>query len=206
MNTTEIVPTARDLTSDDREESVSLLSQTIAEVPFYQWLLGGKENTEAIAWYADTMFSAHIPGGARGVFDEAGHLYGLVLWTTSDRPATPLNEDGRNAAATMIASIPGFPQRYHEMRESERVWTPPERCFAVAFTAVDPHGRRKGLLSGLIDPLVAEADADGSAVLARTSDPELAQTYLRRWNAPTRAEFTLTDGPTIWIVQRDAPV
>ncbi|MDL9946995.1 hypothetical protein QSJ19_15630 [Gordonia sp. ABSL11-1] len=195
----------RDLSWEDRDLAVPLLAAGVAEVPLYRWLLGAGPDGDVIRWWADSMFAAHVADGARGLVEDDGTMRGVILWSPPNRCQTEYPEDLRRTTAEMVTRIPGFVQRYEEMATAETSASPAEASLGIVFAGVERNCRRRGLLGDLVDPVIAMADDGGAPVVVQTSDPQLAVTYERRWRTTPRTHYTVTGGPTVWILQRDPP-
>ncbi|RPA06079.1 hypothetical protein [Gordonia sp. OPL2] len=195
----------RDLNWEDRDIAVPLVATGIGEVPLYRWLLGADPGDDVIHWWADSLFAAHVADGARGLVGDDGTMRGVILWSPPNRRPTEYPEDLRRTTAAMITRIPGFTQRYEEMVTAETAASPAGTSLGIVFAGVERTSRRRGLLGDLVDPVIAMADDGGVPVVVQTCDPQLAVTYERRWRTTPRAHYTVTGGPTVWILQRDPP-
>ncbi|MDL9937931.1 hypothetical protein QSJ18_14350 [Gordonia sp. ABSL1-1] len=198
----------RDLGPADEASALEVLERSVVEVPLYRWLLGDECTAEQARRWSQVLLAVHLHDGARAVFaEEPGRLTprmcGLVLWSSTDHARG--GDAGRlhRLITDMGQADAGFLRRYQEMAAADAAaWTPPASV-DVVFAAVAPNMRRTGVLADLVDHVVALADRNGVAVIARASDPALAATYERRWSTTPRAEFVVTDGPRVQILQRD---
>lgn len=187
-------------------DAVALIARGVLEVPLYRWLLGDEKLNDRATLWAELLIASHGGDGARGCYDETGGLRGVALFAAPGRTPPMYTDTLRERTRAMVQEVPGFLGRYREMTEADADYRPSSTPLDIVFASVDASARRSGVLAELVDPLIETADRAGVSVLARASDPALAAVYERRWGTTPRARYRVTDGPTVWILQRDPAV
>lgn len=196
--------TSRQLSESDRETALDLLEHGLREVPVYRWLIGDDAPVEAYRWYGEILFVEYLHG-LHGVFDEQGELIALIAVSATTDEAGRIDEDLKARTRHQVQAIDGFVHRFTELQRKSEEAQVAERPIRVIFALVRPDHRRGGTLAGLVDPVIQRGRRERLPVTASTSDPQLSELYARKWNALVRAEFTLTDGPTVWVQRVDPP-
>ncbi|WP_042376895.1 hypothetical protein [Gordonia alkanivorans] len=194
---------SRPLTESDRESALDLLENGLLETPMYQWLLGADAPSEAYRWYGEVLVAENLHG-LRGVFDESGALIALIALAYPTRPAGRVDDELMARIRHFVGALDGFPDRFTELRRSQKEAATDDRAIEILFALVHPDRRRGGTLAGLLDEVIGMGRRDDLPVVAGTADATMSEVYVRRWDAPVRGEFTLTGGPTVWI-HRIAP-
>lgn len=184
-------------------DAVAIIAHGVVEVPLYRWLLDDDDPDGRARLWAELLIASYGAGGARRSHDEVDRLRGIALFASPDRTPPRYVDTLRRRTLQMVEEIPGFAERYQEMRRGEARYSPSSTPLDIVFAAVDTSSRRSGVLAELIDPLIDTADRAGVPVIARASDPALAAVYERRWGTTPRAEYRVAGGPTVWILQRD---
>ncbi|MGW6035954.1 hypothetical protein ACWFOS_20105 [Gordonia terrae] len=196
--------TTRQLVDSDLEQALDLLERGLREVPVYRWLIGADAPTDAYRWYGEILFVEYLHG-LRGVFDERGQLVALIAVSATTDEAGRADEDLRARTRDRVQTLDGFIHRFTELQRKSAEAQVAENPIRVIFALVHPDHRRSGTLVGLVDPVVERGRHEQVPVTCSTSDQQLSALYARRWNALVRAEFTLTDGPTVWVQCVDPP-
>ncbi|MBN0974326.1 MULTISPECIES: hypothetical protein [unclassified Gordonia (in: high G+C Gram-positive bacteria)] len=197
--------TTRPLIDSDLYNALDLLEKGLREVPVYRWLIGADAPPEAYRWYGEILFVEYLHG-LTGVFDEIGTLIALIAVSATTDEAGRADEDLRARTRERVQTLDGFIHRFTELQQKSAEAQVAENPLKVIFALVHPNHRRGGTLVGLVDPVVERGRREGLPVTCSTSDPQLSALYARRWDAHVRAEFTLTDGPTVWVQRVDPPV
>jgi hypothetical protein len=197
--------TTRQLAESDRETAIDLLEHGLREVPVYRWLIGDDAPVEAYRWYGEILFIEYLHG-LHGVFDERGELIALIAVSATADEAGRVDDDLKARTRHHVQAIDGFINRFTELQRKSEEAQVAENPIRVIFALVRPDHRRGGTLAGLVDPVIERGRLERLPVTASTSDPRLSELYARKWNAQVRAEFTLTDGPTVWVQRVDPPV
>ncbi|UPW10610.1 MULTISPECIES: hypothetical protein [Gordonia] len=197
--------TSRQLVESDRETALDLLEHGLREVPVYRWLIGADAPVEAYRWYGEILFIEYLHG-LHGVFDERGEMIALIAVSAPTDEAGRIDEDLKTRTKHQVQAIDGFIHRFTELQRKSEEAQVAENPIRVIFALVRPDHRRGGTLAGLVDPVIERGRREGLPVTCSTSDEQLSALYARRWNALVRTEFTLTDGPTVWVQRVDPPV
>ncbi|MGP3706028.1 GNAT family N-acetyltransferase [Gordonia paraffinivorans] len=192
----------RRLSASDRDAALDLLEGGLQEVPVYRWLLGEDASVDVFRWYGELLFVEHL-SGLRGIFDESGALVALIAVNTNADEAGRADDDLRERSKRYITTIAGFAQRFRELKEKSAATAVKEDAIRVIFALVHPDHRRNGTLSTLVEPVIERGRREGLPITASSSDPALKELYRRKWGGQICAEFTLTDGPTVWVQRLD---
>ncbi|WP_078112181.1 hypothetical protein [Gordonia sp. IITR100] len=196
--------TSRRLVESDMETALDLLERGLREVPVYRWLIGADAVAEAYRWYGEILFIEYLPG-LRGVFDENGELIALIAVSAPTDEAGRIDDDLKERTKQIVQELDGFIHRFTELQRKSEEAQVAENPIKVIFALVHPEHRRGGTLAGLVDPVIERGRREGLPVTCSTSDEQLSALYARRWDAQVRAQFTLTDGPTVWVQRVDPP-
>lgn len=196
--------TSRRLVESDMETALDLLERGLREVPVYRWLIGADAVAEAYRWYGEILFIEYLPG-LRGVFDENGELIALIAVSAPTDEAGRIDDDLKERTKQIVQELDGFIHRFTELQRKSEEAQVAENPIKVIFALVHPDHRRGGTLAGLVDPVIERGRREGLPVTCSTSDEQLSALYARRWDAQVRAQFTLTDGPTVWVQRVDPP-
>ncbi|MFC9981463.1 hypothetical protein [Gordonia sp. NPDC127522] len=196
--------TSRRLVETDMETALDLLERGLREVPVYRWLIGADAVAEAYRWYGEILFIEYLPG-LRGVFDENGELIALIAVSAPTDEAGRIDDDLKERTKQIVQELDGFIHRFTELQQKSEEAQVAENPIKVIFALVHPDHRRGGTLAGLVDPVIERGRRQGLPVTCSTSDEQLSALYARRWDAQVRAQFTLTDGPTVWVQRVDPP-
>lgn len=196
--------TSRRLVESDMETALDLLERGLREVPVYRWLIGADAVAEAYRWYGEILFIEYLPG-LRGVFDENGELIALIAVSAPTDEAGRIDDDLKERTKQIVQELDGFIHRFTELQRKSEEAQVAENPIRVIFALVHPDHRRGGTLAGLVDPVIERGRREGLPVTCSTSDEQLSALYARRWDAQVRAQFTLTDGPTVWVQRVDPP-
>lgn len=194
---------SRPLTESDRESALDLLENGLRETPMYSWLLGDDASAQAYRWYGEVLFAEHRHG-IRGVFDDADTLIALIATSDPERPAGNVDDDLKARIRHYVRALDGFTDRFTELRRTQKDAAVDDRAIEILFALVHPDHRRGGTLTALVDEVVDRGRREDLPVVAGTADATMSEFYVRKWDALVRGEFTLTDGPTVWI-HRVAP-
>ncbi|MEO9326619.1 hypothetical protein [Gordonia aurantiaca] len=194
----------RPMTEEDREAALDLLESGLQEVPMYRWLLGEDAPSDAYRWYGELLFAENL-AGLKGTFDAAGDLIALVAFSEPGRRSAPVSEELKAQNNHWVRALPGFPQRLTELRTKAADASVADEPLSIMFALVRPDHRRNGTLTALVDPIVRDGLRRGWVVVTTTADPVMSDYYARRWNAPVRARYTLTDGPSLFVHRADPP-
>ncbi|MFE0749394.1 hypothetical protein [Gordonia sp. NPDC058843] len=196
--------TTRQLVESDREAALDLLENGLREVPVYRWLIGDDAPPDAYRWYGEILFIEYLHG-LHGVFDEEGELIALIAVSATNDEAGRIDDDLKERTKRQVKAINGFIHRFTELQRKSEETQVAENPIRVIFALVHPDHRRGGTLAGLVDPVIERGRRERVPVTCSTSDEQLSALYARRWNALVRAEFALTDGPTVWVQRVDPP-
>ncbi|MDF6103871.1 hypothetical protein [Gordonia hongkongensis] len=196
--------TSRRLVESNMETALDLLERGLREVPVYRWLIGADAVAEAYRWYGEILFIEYLPG-LRGVFDENGELIALIAVSAPTDEAGRIDDDLKERTKQIVQELDGFIHRFTELQRKSEEAQVAENPIRVIFALVHPDHRRGGTLLGLVDPVIERGRREGLPVTCSTSDEQLSALYARRWDAQVRAQFTLTDGPTVWVQRVDPP-
>ncbi|MCT1356185.1 hypothetical protein [Gordonia sp. p3-SID1431] len=196
--------TSRRLVESNMETALDLLERGLREVPVYRWLIGADAVAEAYRWYGEILFIEYLPG-LRGVFDENGELIALIAVSAPTDEAGRIDDDLKERTKQIVQELDGFIHRFTELQRKSEEAQVAENPIRVIFALVHPDHRRGGTLAGLVDPVIERGRREGLPVTCSTSDEQLSALYARRWDAQVRAQFTLTDGPTVWVQRVDPP-
>ncbi|MBR7191006.1 hypothetical protein KB201_02435 [Gordonia sp. SCSIO 19800] len=196
--------TSRRLVESDMETALDLLELGLREVPVYRWLIGADAAAEAYRWYGEILFIEYLPG-LRGAFDERGELIALIAVSAPTDEAGRIDDDLKERTKQIVQELDGFIHRFTELQRKSEEAQVAENPIKVIFALVHPEHRRGGTLAGLVDPVIERGRREGLPVTCSTSDEQLSALYARRWDAQVRAQFALTDGPTVWVQRVDPP-
>jgi GNAT superfamily N-acetyltransferase len=196
--------TTRQLLASDRNAALDLLQYGLREVPVYRWLIGEDAPADAYRWYGEILFIEYLPG-LRGAFDERGALIALIAVSAPTDEAGRIDDDLKERTKQIVQELDGFIHRFTELQRKSEEAQVAENPIKVIFALVHPEHRRGGTLAGLVDPVIERGRREGLPVTCSTSDEQLSALYARRWDAQVRAQFTLTDGPTVWVQRVDPP-
>lgn len=196
--------TTRQLLASDRNAALDLLQYGLREVPVYRWLIGEDAPGDAYRWYGEILFIEYLPG-LRGAFDERGALIALIAVSAPTDEAGRIDDDLKERTKQIVQELDGFIHRFTELQRKSEEAQVAENPIKVIFALVHPEHRRGGTLAGLVDPVIERGRREGLPVTCSTSDEQLSALYARRWDAQVRAQFTLTDGPTVWVQRVDPP-
>lgn len=197
----ESVAGSRHLTVDDKEVALDLLESGLQEVPVYRWLLGEDAPPDAYRWLGELLFEENIHG-LYGVF-ESDELIALAAVTDPESPPAAGSEQLKERTRHYVRSLDGFVDRYREFRQACADATVPD-AIDILLVLVHPDHRRRGVNDQFAGPALEEARRRGVPVTTSTSYPYMSAYYLK-YNAPVHAEYTLTDGPTVWVHRWDPP-
>ncbi|WP_244970900.1 hypothetical protein [Gordonia jinghuaiqii] len=197
--------TTRQLLASDREGALDLLELGLREVPVYRWLIGEYAESDAYRWYGEVLFVEYLRG-LHGVFDESGRLIALIAAAGTGDDAGLIDEGLKARTREYVRKIDGFISRFTELQKKTEDAKVADHAVKVIFALVHPDHRGGGTLATLVDPVVERARRLGLPLTCSTSDAQLSKLYARKWNALVRAEFTLTDGPRVWVQRIDPPV
>ncbi|ATD69450.1 hypothetical protein BPODLACK_00210 [Gordonia sp. YY1] len=195
---------ARLLTESDREDALDLLETGLREVPAYRWVLGEEAPAHAYRWYGEVLFAENL-AGMYGVFDESGRLIALAAISEPGRANGIVDADLKERNRYYVRTLDGFVERFTEFRRANAEASVADESIGIIFGLVHPDHRRSGVLSRLVDAIVEKGRRQGLPVTAGTADPVMSAVYTRRWKSVVRAEYTLTDGPTVWVHRVDPP-
>lgn len=197
------VPGCRHLTEDDREVALDVLERGLREVPIYSWLLGADSPPEVYRWYGRVIFEENLRY-LYGVF-ESDALIALALVTDPEKPsaAEPVSDELMMLNRRYATSVDGFPKRFHELREVGADAEVPG-AIDVTLELVLPEYRRRGISARFLDAAREAGRRMGVPVTGSTTHLHMSKFYSERY-APIHAEFTLTDGPTVWVHRWDPP-
>ncbi|GAA12204.1 hypothetical protein GOALK_050_00580 [Gordonia alkanivorans NBRC 16433] len=204
MNEHDSISNTRLLTADERAEALDLLETGLWEVPMYRWLLGPSAESDAYRWFGEVLFADHLPG-LHGRFSETGDLLGLVATAEPNHSTQPVDQDLTARTRHFVTTLDGFVERFTELREKSResMLTGTVR---LVFGLVHPDHRRRRVLSDLLRPIVDQTGRRGLSATLGTADPQLREFFCRRsWGGEVYGEFSLTDGPTVWLVRIGPP-
>ncbi|MBD0862246.1 hypothetical protein IA539_13625 [Gordonia sp. zg691] len=196
--------TTRQLLPSDRESALDLLENGLREVPAYRWLIGADAPVDAYRWYGEILFVEYLHG-LQGVFDESGALIGMIAVSDSIEEVGRIDEDLKARSRHHIQAIEGFVGRFTELQRKSEDAKVADDPIRVIFVLVHPDRRKSGTLAVMVDPVVARVKRERRPLTASTSDAGLSRLYARKWDCQVRAEFTLTDGPTVWMQRIDPP-
>ncbi|WP_238421271.1 hypothetical protein [Gordonia sp. 'Campus'] len=196
--------TIRPLSLPDLDLALDLLQDGLREVPMYRWLIGDDAEPDAYRWYGEILFVEYLHG-LRGIFDDAGVLIALIAVSDNTEESGRIDDDLKERTRRRIRELDGFPHRFNELQQKSAESTVADDPIRVIFVLIHPDHRGGGILAQLVDPVVARVHREGRPLTCSTSDAQLSDLYARRWSAFVRAQFTLTDGPTVWV-QRIDPV
>ncbi len=188
----------------DKDTALGLLERGLREVPVYRWLLGEDASADTYRWYGELLFTETFHG-LRGLFDDSGSLLALMAISEPSHERVPVDEDLAARTRHHILAIDGFIDRFTELRNANAAASVADHAICIVFVVVHPDHRRAGTLTSLADPVVERGLREGIPVVASTADPVMSEVYTRRWRAPVRAEYSLTDGPTVWVHRSDPP-
>nr|WP_223205275.1 hypothetical protein [Gordonia jinghuaiqii] len=188
----------------DRESALDLLENGLREVPAYRWLIGADAPVDAYRWYGEILFVEYLHG-LQGVFDESGALIGMIAVSDSIEEVGRIDEDLKARSRHHIQAIEGFVGRFTELQRKSEDAKVADDPIRVIFVLVHPDRRKSGTLAVMVDPVVARVKRERRPLTASTSDAGLSRLYARKWDCQVRAEFTLTDGPTVWMQRIDPP-
>ncbi|MDS1115905.1 hypothetical protein RD149_19340 [Gordonia westfalica] len=192
----------RRLIATDRDAALDLLENGLREVPVYRWLIGDEAPSDAYRWYGEVLF-IECMNGIEGIFDSAGRLTALIAVLGSPSEAGRIDDDLKHRTRQWVQSIDGFADRFRELQSKTDEAKVADEAIRVVFALVERGHRGGGTLAELVDPVVERAQRLELPVTASTSDPRLSDLYARKWNCLVRTEFSLTDGPTVWVQRRD---
>ncbi|ETA06086.1 MULTISPECIES: hypothetical protein [Gordonia] len=193
---------ARPLVVSDRDGALDLLENGLREVPVYRWLIGDDAPADAYRWYGEVLL-VECMNGLQGIFDDTGNLTAVIAVSESSEEAGVVDGELKDRTRRWVQRIDGFVDRFRELQSKTDEAKVADEAIRVIFALVHPERRGGGTLAALVDPVVERARRLGMPVTASTSDPRLSELYARKWNCLVRAEFTLTDGPTVWVQRLD---
>lgn len=189
----------RPLTDDDRPDALDLLGPEMRGVPVYRWLIGEDAPADAYRWYADILFTDLLPG-LRGMFTDDGRLVALIAVAGPDHSAQPISDELASRSQHYVTALAGFIARFRELQEKSAACVVPG-AVSIVFALVHPDHRENGSLTALLEPVLTDALGHGSPVTTSTADRHMVGVYTRKWAGRVYAEFTLTDGPTVWFLR-----
>lgn len=197
---------ARALRLDDpaeRERAVRIVAQGLPDIPHLCWIFGDLMSPRLARWFAEVELNPHRTSGVHGAFTESGELCGVVVWTAPDHvkvaPLPEQVEQGRE----LIGGDEAFMARFKENADAEQDSQCAPEVVSVILAAVAPEYRRSGVLQAAVRPVIAEVDRRGVSGILRAGTRELADAYIRTFGLVERAEYTLPDGPTVWVLERE---
>lgn len=195
--------TCRILEPDDRAAAVDLVADAIMELPAYRWLCGEALTAESARWLADVRCVGIDWGGVLGAFDAAGKLCGVAVLTLPGAPVPDPTAEQVEFTTRFVRDNPGFAERYMEMGRATDQFLVGDDCIDVAFAAVAPDVRMAGVLSALVLAVGALAVERGLSVVLRTTFPDHAEAYRRKWLVAELGSYAHPCGETVWVFRRD---
>lgn len=197
---------ARALRLDDPEErarAVEIVAQGLPDIPHLCWIFGDLMSPRLARWFAEVELNPHRTGGVHGAFTESGELCGVVVWTAPDHvkvaPLPEQVEEGRE----LIGGDAAFMARFKENADAEEGSQCAPGAVSVILAAVAPEYRRSGVLQAAVRPVIAEMDRRGVSGILRAGTRALADAYIRTFGLVERSNYTLPNGPTVWVLERE---
>jgi GNAT superfamily N-acetyltransferase len=187
--------------ASDRKTVVETLTAAFARDPIirFQFQDDSTYPARAAAFFGH-YFDVRIDGGEIFVVDDAG----AALW--SPPGGNRLGHDAvesdwaRNVAPALAREELA---RYESFKKVLDAMTPREPHWYLGLLGTRPERQRTGVARGLLEPMLARADAEGLPVFLETGAPGNVAFY-GRFGFEQIAEDGVPDGPAVWGMLRRA--
>ncbi len=195
---------ARPVRLDDpaeRARAVEIVARGIPDIPHLNWLFGDLMSPRLARWFAEIELNPKRTSGVNGAFTGSGELCGVVVWTAPDHLKVPPLPEHVEEGRELVGGNDAFMARFKENSDAEQASVPGADVASVVLAAVAPDYRRSGVLWVALQPLIAEGRRRGLSAVVRAGDRDLADSYIRKFGAVEVGSYTLTDGPTVWVLE-----
>ena len=190
----------RRATPADRTVVLATTVDAFAADPLLRWLFprDDRYGIGAAAFFG-VLLDLRLDFGAVWITDDSSAV------TTWERPGgLPIEPEERDARwAPVLAEFGrGERRRLRALMGAADAHKPTSPHWYLAVAAVAPRAQGRGVGRRVIAAGTDEADAAGVPTVLDTATPANIAIY-RRLGFETVAEFTLPDGPTMWVMQRE---
>lgn len=195
---------ARPVRLDDpaeRARAVEIVAAGLPEIPHLNWLFGDLMSPRLARWFAEVELNPSRTSGVTGAFAESGDLCGVVIWTAPDHVKVPPLPEQVDEGRELLGGNEAFMRRFKENGDAEQTSVQVLDAVSVVLAAVAPEYRRSGVLQAAVRPVIDEARRRGLPGFVRAGTRELADAYIRTFGLIERNSYTLTDGPTVWVLE-----
>jgi GNAT superfamily N-acetyltransferase len=184
----------------DTGEITELVATAMGDGPVARWLHTDPEvrRREGPRYFAIFVEHAVRFGEVYATSDAAtGMLTGVALWFPFTSLIPPPDDYDRRLKEVAGSAF----DRARELDAAMEAHHPVEPHHYLAFLAVHPEHRNRGVGSALLDRHHARLDDAGLPAYLEANDPRNRDLYLRHGYVP-RATITLPDGPPLWAMWR----
>ena len=184
---------------EDRSAVAETVAAAFADDPAWAFMLG-EDYMRLAVHFAAALFDVRIGTETVWVSDDVA---AVAMWDPpagGDRPAEQVQgiwaRYGALAGEDAMARLAGYNAAVAAAAPAEEFWY-------LGTLATRPGRRREGLASGVLGPVVAEADRLGLPCCLETSTEPNRRFYERRGFTQATA-VTLRGGPPTWWLRRSA--
>ncbi|CRK62119.1 GCN5-related N-acetyltransferase [Alloactinosynnema sp. L-07] len=190
-------------TAADEAALITLLSASFQEDPLTKWILPDPvARRAALPGFFEVFVELALTHGGillGGDFETALLFTSPVATEFADERAEEIQwrlsaAVGGGGAASMLLTILGMQASHH----------PTDRAhYYISFAGVRPDRQRRGILTGMIAPLLHLADRQGYPIYTEASSAGGAAAALRFGFTPIGSVITLPNGPALRPLWRD---
>ena len=185
--------------ASDREGVIETLTVAFARDPIirFQFQDDATYPARAAAFFGH-YFDVRIEGGEVCVDDDAG----AALWSPpggNRLGAQAVEKDWDENVAPLLS--PDELARYESFKKVLDAMTPDEPHWYLGLLGTRPERQRTGVARGLLEPMLARADAETLPVFLETGQAMNVPIY-RRFGFDVIAEDAVPSGPAVWGMLR----
>lgn len=212
------------LTDDDVPPAAAILARAFDADPIARKLLPRAEHRHRWArWRGAWLVRAALPFGSAYGVDERGGLVGVALWYPPGvappvlasnvvaairevRPAVAAVTRMAPRAALTTVRAPNALVRFMRQRSRAVDQASVRPTWHLAYLAVDPAHRGRGVARRLLVHVLRRCDEDGAAAWLETTDPANVPLYERFGFATVRSIPASRRLPPLWVMRREPQV
>ena len=191
----------RRATVDDLDRCAVVLGDAFAEYPWTQWTVDGRDHVQRIeALQRLALQRLGLPFGQVWVAQVDGTVHSVAAWMDS---AVRIPDEVHAAMQELSAGLQG--SRHDASNAAELLtsaWRPTERHVALEVVGTTRAMQRQGLASRVLEPTLAELDADGVVGCLETSSMSNVGFYTKLGFEVTNHTRISGGGPEVWAMTR----
>jgi len=144
-------------------------------------------------------FDVRLEGGEIFVADDVA---GAALWSPPGGNRLGAEHVEQHWERNVVPALaPAEVARYNAFKKVLDAMTPAEPHWYLGLLGTRPDRQRTGVARSLLEPMMARAEEEATAVFLETGMPGNVEFY-RRFGFETIAEDTVPGGPTVWGMLR----